>query len=177
MTFSVLSFLKISNSVNTMLPVSAIGFTCTESSYYSPETKCDNVFDQDDSIEWITRGEAKGSWIKISFNAEIMITKILYSHNHQESFTNQYFKDVLFKFSDDLRLNVTLRYPQNEQSGRDIHFKIEPPVHSTFLEIEMLSGYDLSKNGEKDSPTDWKNLYGISYIQIYGLQRPRKLTH
>ena len=159
-----------------MLPVSAIGFTCTESSYYSPETKCNNVFDQDDSTEWITRDKAEGAWIKISFNAEIIITKMLYRHNYGKSFTNQYFEDALFKFSDGRKLNVTLPYPQIDRSERGIYFKIDPPVLSTFLEIEMLSGYDLSKNGAKDSPTDWKNRYGISYIQIYGIQNGRKST-
>ena len=157
-----------------------IGFTCAESSYHSIENKCDNVFNPDDNFEWITKGEAKEAWIYLSFNEKIMITKILYRHSRKHiswnSNFNQHFKDILFEFSDKTNVNVTLKYPDVEDSGseRDIYFKIDPPLMTSSLKVKAISGYDLSMTDEK--PQHWKNRYGISYIQIYGLQRKSKST-
>ena len=171
--------------VHAVLPVPAIGFTCTESSYHSVNTKCDNIMNPDqnilnsnDNFEWIAKGEAKGAWIHLSFNEEIMITKILYRHNSRNHMTNQYFKNVLFEFSDQTKVNVTFRYPNVvlSDSEREVHLRIDPPVLSSSLKIEGLSGYDLSMSDGKNRPQDWKNRYGISYVQIFGLQGRSKLA-
>ena len=159
-----------------VLSVSEVGFTCTESSYHSVETKCNNVFDPDDSVEWITQGEAKGAWIYLEFDAKIMITKVLYRHNLWKAMTNRYFKDVMFEFSDRTKVNVTLHYPnlgtlEYPVLEKEIHLKIDPPVLSSSLKIKMFSGHDLSMSDGKNRPQDWQDRYGISYIQIYGLQK------
>ena len=159
-----------------VLPVSEVGFTCTESSYHSVETKCNNVVDPDDSVEWITQGEAKGAWIHLEFDAKIMITKVLYRHNLWKAMTNRYFKDVMFEFSDRTKVNVTLQYPnlgtlEYPVLEKEIHLKIDPPILSSSLKIKMFSGHDLSMSDGKHRPQDWQDRYGISYIQIYGLQK------
>ena len=109
-----------------------------------------------------------------------MITKLLYRHSRKyiswNSNFNQHFKDLLFEFSDKTNVNVTLKYPDVEYSDseRDIYFKIDPPLLTSSLRVKAISGYDLSMTDEK--PQHWKNRYGISYIQIYGLQRKSKST-
>ena len=157
------------------MPFPAIGFTCTESSYHSTESKCNNVF-KDDRFEWVTQGEAKGAWIHLSFHTKIRIRKILYRHNFGKSTTHQYFKDVLLEFSDQTKIKVTLKYPNDNHPERDIYLKIDPPVLSSSLKIKVLSGYDLSNSYDSIRPQDWKTRYGISYIQIYGIQDGRKST-
>ena len=113
-----------------------------------------------------------------------MITKILYRHSRKYSKYskvqnlkfNQYFKDILFEFSDGTNVNVTLKYPDIEDSysDRDIYFKIDPPLLTSSLKVKAISGYDLSMtNG---NPQQWKNRYGISFIKIYGLQGKGKST-
>ena len=107
-----------------------------------------------------------------------MITKILYRPSRKYSKYskvqnlkfNQHFKDVLFEFSDGKNVNVTLKYPDVEDSyfDRDIYFKIDPPLLTSSLKVKAISGYDLSMTDEKLQ--HWENRYGISYIQIYGLQ-------
>ena len=94
----------------------------------------------------------------------------------QNSNFNQHFKDIMFEFSDRTNVNVTLKYPDVEgsDSERDIYLKIDPPVLTSSLKVKANSGYDLSMTDGK--PQDWKNRYGISYIQIYGLQRKGKST-
>ena len=113
-----------------------------------------------------------------------MITKILYRHSRKYSKYskiqnlkfNQYFKDILFEFSDGTNVNVTLKYPDVEDSysDRDIYFKIDPPLLTSSLKVKAISGYDFSMTDGK--PQHWENRYGISYIQIYGLQGKGKST-
>ena len=137
------------------------------------------MLDPDDSVEWITQGEAKGAWIHLAFNEKLLITKILYRHNFWKSMTNQYLKDVVFEFSDNTKVNTTLKYPnlgtpEDPFLEKEIYLKIDPPVISSWLEIKVLSGYNISMSDGKNRPQDWKTRYGISYIQIYGLPKGSK---
>ena len=156
------------------MPISPFGFTCTASSYYSKEQSCENVFKSDFRFEWISLGEATESWINISFNTQIKIAKLMYTPTSFKKNYLQHFKDVLFEFSDQVRVKVTLRNPDvtsTEYYNRTMYLKIDPPVLSSFLKIQVLSGYDVPMNVFINNGIhDWKKMFGVAYIQVYGIQ-------
>ena len=158
------------NIVVPSMEVSSLGFTCTSSDQLSEEDNCDNVLSSNDKVGWFTNGDGIGSWIKIYFNENIRVSKIIYRHNTRlpGKELNQNFKDVLIRFSDGTQLNTTL----DDTFDVDLKYRVTPPKISTYLELYFISTYNLRNtpfnNAEKGDKEFDQNKFGLSKLAVAG---------
>ena len=165
------------------MEVSPLGFTCTSSDAFSEEDDCKNVYNSDEWDGWFTKGDGKGSWIKISFNGNVRISTIIYRHNIRlpgEKF-NQNFKDVSIRFSDETQLNLTLDDKFGGYLDRDHEYRLIPPKLSSYLELHFLSIYNythhtINKFSGKKMLKFEENKLGLSKLAVGGRFEASKYT-
>ena len=152
------------------MEVTSLGFTCTSSEVFSDKDNCDNVYNSNDKDGWFTNGDGIGSWIRIYFNENIRVSKVVFRHNTRlpgKEF-NQNFKDVLIRFSDGTQLNTTL----DDTFDVDLKYRITPPKVSSYLELHFTSIYNHTKMpsiaGEKGKQEFDKNKFGLSKLAVAG---------
>ena len=162
--------LLISFIVASSMKISSSGFTCTSSDAFSEEETCENVLNSDDKNGWFTNGDGIGSWIKIYFNENIRISKIIYRHNARLSGKkfNQNFKDVSFRFSDGTQVNVTL----DDAFNVDLNYRLTPPKITSYLELHFTSIYNHTNTpgvtGQERDTEFENNKFGLSKLSIAG---------
>ena len=160
-------------AVRSGLEVSPHGFTCTSSSEFSSRETCKEIYaagskqDPNAGNGWVTKGKGVGSWVKILFHSEILISKIVYRHNNKITYPyrccNQNFKDISIEFSDGTHVNVSL----DDVFSKDFQYKIMPPKLSSSLKLSVYSVYNHSTADENGN-------YGMIYFNDrYGLRKLR----
>ena len=163
------------------MPVSSLGFTCTSSNANSVENNCENVLNSNDKDGWFTNGDGVGSWIRIYFNENIRVSKIIYRHNARnaglpEKELNQNFKDISLRFSDGTQLNTTL----DDTFDVDLNYRVTPPKVSSYLELRFLSIYNHTNTpcitGEEKDTECGRNKLGFSKLVIFGNFEGGKVT-
>ena len=158
-----------------------MGFTCTASSINSKAQACNKIFETNDNSRrkrnddygWVTKGNGVGSWLKISFHANILVSKIVYRHNRRMqplNCCNQNFKDVSLGFSDGSYVNISLDNIFQE----DFHYRIRPPKLSTYVFLYINSVYNEHTPERGFEYT--KDRYGLSKLRVYGSVTPGKST-
>ena len=153
------------------MELSSHDFTCASSDPLSENDECNNVYNDDKKDGWFTKGDGIGAWIKIYFNENIRVSKIIYRHNILQKPAkrfNQNFKDLSLRFSDGTQLNTTL----DDVYDVDLTYRLTPPKISSYLELSFISIYNHTRintyTGE-ERDIDFKyNKFGFSKLAIAG---------
>ena len=162
------------------MEISSLGFTCTSSDEFSDEDNCENVYNSNVKDGWFTNGDGIGSWIRLNFNENIRISKIIYRHNERlpGKELNQNFKDLLIRFSDGTQINATL----DDAFGVDLNYRLTPPKISASLELHFTSIYNHTNTqgvtGQKRYTEFENNKFGLSKVDIAGnVEGGKRFSH
>ena len=152
------------------MEVTSLGFTCTSSEVFSDKDDCDNVYNSNDKDGWFTNGDGIGSWIRIYFNENIRVSKIIYRHNTRlpgKKF-NQNFKDVSIRFSDGTQLNTIL----DDTFDVDLNYRVTPSKITSRLELHFTSIYNHTNTPgitrHKGDTEFENNKFGLSKVDVAG---------
>ena len=121
--------------------VAAAFASCTASSFYNSNLRCDNVADNVASTEWATNGEGVDSWIQMNFASETTINTMKYT-NRGASDAN---KKVQLEFSDGSTVVV-----DDITQSEVVSTHRFPSVSTSSVKITVIEVYQATNNGARE---------------------------
>lgn len=110
---------------------------------------CENTYDGSVSSLWKTAVHDTRDWIRLDLSVIYNIRRLKIE---QHVVYGSGFKDIVFKFSNEVKINHTLN---DTISYNEVTFPDN--IHSTYVEIEFLNGYRKGPSSKE-----------ISSIEVFG---------